>query len=207
MENSNKCPKCGERYFHGSTQCPQCDFTEQPAKPNDFSWGRVFVGFCIILPLMVGAVSLMPKSSSSADDAKTEAGYQAMATQAPPPPPAPPTITDYPPPSASYSPPTSSDTSEYPDPDTDLKLIKKGSSRSEYGNLSITGKIKNTSDYDYDYVEVDINLYDKHGDQCGDTMTNTTHLEAGRTWAFSAMVLEEATDTYRVVKITGTPAR
>ncbi|BBF42020.1 hypothetical protein lbkm_0702 [Lachnospiraceae bacterium KM106-2] len=66
-----------------------------------------------------------------------------------------------------------------------------------------TGKVKNNTDRTYSYVQVEINLYDKSGNQVGSTLDNVTNLEAGSTWKFKAPILEQNVDNFKVKNVTG----
>lgn len=72
-----------------------------------------------------------------------------------------------------------------------LELVESSSERGEYGNLYITGTVKNNTNKTYSYAQVTFNLYDDSGAQVGSTMANTNNLEAGGIWKFKAVVIEE----------------
>lgn len=82
-----------------------------------------------------------------------------------------------------------------------LELVESSSERNEYGNLFITGTIKNHSNKTYIYVQVTFNLYDDSGAQVGTTMANTNNLEAGGTWKFKALVSEDNATKYKFTGI------
>jgi len=71
----------------------------------------------------------------------------------------------------------------------------------ENGIGYISGKIKNNTDEQLSYLEVDINLYDKDGVQVGDTMDIVQNLGARGTWEFKAPVLEGNVAKYEIVSI------
>lgn len=85
----------------------------------------------------------------------------------------------------------------------DLELIDSGSKRDEFGNLYITGTIKNNTNKQYKYVQVEINLYDGDGAQIGSTLANTNNLEPGGTWKFKAVALEDGAKSYKIKDVTG----
>ncbi len=58
-----------------------------------------------------------------------------------------------------------------------------------YGIGKIVGTLKNTTNREYGYVQIEFNLYDSGGNQVGSTLANVNNLEAGRTWKFEAPVL------------------
>jgi hypothetical protein len=67
------------------------------------------------------------------------------------------------------------------------------------------GTAVNQSGRDLSYVQITFRLADDAGDQVGTTMTNTTHLKAGATWKWSAMVLEERATKVQVADVTALP--
>jgi hypothetical protein len=85
----------------------------------------------------------------------------------------------------------------------DLELIKHGSERGEFGNLYITGTIKNNTNKQYKYVQVEVNLYDDDGAQIGSTLANTNNLEPRGMWKFKAVAMEDNAASYRIKDITG----
>lgn len=67
----------------------------------------------------------------------------------------------------------------------------------------IMGVVKNNTSKKYDYVEVDINLYDGNNNQVGNTMTNVTNLEPGGRWKFKAVVMKDNVSEYSIQKVVG----
>lgn len=65
----------------------------------------------------------------------------------------------------------------------------------------IIGTIKNNSNSSYRYVEVDINLLDKEGNQVGSTLTNIENLEGFKNWKFKAVVIEENVSSFKIINI------
>ncbi len=64
-----------------------------------------------------------------------------------------------------------------------------------YGIGKIVGTLKNTTNREYAYIQIEFNLYDSGGNQVGSTLANINNLEPGRTWKFEAPVLTgEATE-------------
>lgn len=66
----------------------------------------------------------------------------------------------------------------------------------------ITGTIKNNTNKEYSYVQVEINLYDESGNLINSTLDNINNLEANGTWKFKAMATSEFS-TYKIKDITG----
>ncbi len=67
----------------------------------------------------------------------------------------------------------------------------------------ITGKVKNNSGKDVSYVQIEINLYDKDGNQIGSTLDNVNNLEKDGVWSFKAIMLEDNAASYKIKDITG----
>lgn len=64
-----------------------------------------------------------------------------------------------------------------------------------YGLGKIVGTLRNTTNREYGYVQIEFNLYDGAGNQVGSTLANVNNLEPGRSWRFEAPVLTgEATE-------------
>jgi len=82
-----------------------------------------------------------------------------------------------------------------------LEVIEH-STESDSFTTYIVGKVKNNTDKQYTYVQVELNLYDAEGSQVGSTIDNTNNLEPGGTWKFKAAALEEFT-SYKIKDITG----
>lgn len=64
----------------------------------------------------------------------------------------------------------------------------------EYDLLKFNGTIKNNTDKDLEYVEINIVLYDKDNAQIGTALDNTNNLKAGGTWKFEAITLDNVTE-------------
>ncbi len=85
----------------------------------------------------------------------------------------------------------------------DLELLEHSFVDGEYYSY-ISGRIKNNSDNDYGYVQVQINLYDSEGTLLDSTLDNINNLRSGETWAFEAIVISpENVDSYRIESISG----
>jgi len=67
----------------------------------------------------------------------------------------------------------------------------------------VVGTVKNNTDKEYSYVQVEINLYDDSGAQVGSTLDNTNNLEPGGTWKFKAVIMEDNATKYRIKDISG----
>ena len=61
-------------------------------------------------------------------------------------------------------------------------------------DVRVEGIVENQSDEMLSYVEVRVRVYDEDGNQLDRYFTNTSDLDAGQTWAFEVMILEDADD-------------
>ena len=76
----------------------------------------------------------------------------------------------------------------------------------EYGALYyIEGYVKNNSDKDYEYVQIEFTAYDSEGNTLGSCYDNTSSLEADGRWKFKASCVDETDKiaSYKVKEITG----
>lgn len=58
-------------------------------------------------------------------------------------------------------------------------------------SAKITGTLTNNTDKDYDYIQIEYNLYDADGAQIGTAFANTNNLKAGGVWKFEALCTVE----------------
>lgn len=100
---------------------------------------------------------------------------------------------------ASTSTTSNANTSSNPD----LELLNAEAQEGKYGNKMIVGSVKNNTNKEYTYVQVEINLYDDTDAQVGSTLANANNLEPGATWKFEAPILEENATKFKVKDITG----
>lgn len=87
-------------------------------------------------------------------------------------------------------------------PREDLEVLNVKGINEDYVSYA-SGTIRNNTDRTYDYVQVEINIYDLHGNQTGSTMANCNNLEPHRKWKFKAVVLERGRYTFEVKNVTG----
>lgn len=83
----------------------------------------------------------------------------------------------------------------------DLEITEHSVLQEEY-SAYIVGKVKNNTNKQYGYVQVEVNLYDADGDQVGSAIDNTNNLEPGGTWKFKAIAFEEF-DSYKIKDVSG----
>lgn len=68
----------------------------------------------------------------------------------------------------------------------DLQLIESHTESDSFARYVI-GTVKNNTDHQYKYVQVEINLYDSSGAQVDSTLANANNLEPKGTWKFKSM--------------------
>ena len=76
----------------------------------------------------------------------------------------------------------------------------------EYGALYyIEGYVKNNSDKNYEYVQIEFTAYDSEGNTLGSCYDNTSSLEADGRWKFKASCVDETDKiaSYKLKEITG----
>lgn len=83
-----------------------------------------------------------------------------------------------------------------------LEVIESKSENDKYSRY-VVGTVKNNTNKEYGYVQVEINLYDESGAQVGSTLANANNLEAGGTWKFKAPILEESAKTFKIKDVNG----
>lgn len=66
---------------------------------------------------------------------------------------------------------------------SDLQLVTKNGFRTNEG-IVIKGRVKNTTDKDYHFVEISFNVYDKENKKIAVVRSTTDSLDGGRTWNF-----------------------
>ena len=76
-------------------------------------------------------------------------------------------------------------------PGEDFTIVEWGWATAEYGNRVIRGTVRNNTNREYGYVQVEFNLYDSQDVQVGSTFANVNNIEPHSTWRFEAMVMED----------------
>lgn len=61
------------------------------------------------------------------------------------------------------------------------------------GSIYVTGILKNNTDRDKGYVQIEIPIYDESGNKLGTAFDNINDLKAGGTWKFKAIFLDSLT--------------
>lgn len=84
-----------------------------------------------------------------------------------------------------------------------LELLGYDWKRGEYGNRYIVGSVRNNTNKQYSYVQVEFNLYDESGAQVGSAMTNVNNLEPSGIWKFEAVVMEDSATKAKFKDVTG----
>lgn len=88
----------------------------------------------------------------------------------------------------------SSDTKQEEKKTEDLTVEGEITSSIEYDTPKFNGTIKNNTDQELDYAEINITIYDKDGAQIGTALDNTNNLKAGGTWKFEAISLDNISE-------------
>lgn len=86
---------------------------------------------------------------------------------------------------------------------SDLELIDYKIIKGEWGSKTISGTVKNKSQNEYGYAQIEFNLYDKDGNQIGSSMDNINNLEPNGSWKFNAIIMEEGVKDVKFKGITG----
>ena len=86
----------------------------------------------------------------------------------------------------------------------DTRSVQWGRDDSGFGSY-ITGKVTNDSGDSLDYAEITYKELDEEGNQIGTARDNITHLDAGATWKFKCMVLEDGTKHVHLDELKSTP--
>ncbi|MBP5092790.1 MAG: hypothetical protein J6332_01935 [Abditibacteriota bacterium] len=87
----------------------------------------------------------------------------------------------------------------------DLSLDEHKAYIDEFGYAYIEGAVKNNTNENYPYAEIEFNFYDDDDAFVGKAIDNTTDLEAGGTWEFKAVSLGDvrSADKYALVILRG----
>lgn len=86
---------------------------------------------------------------------------------------------------------------------TNLEVTEDHPCDMGYGAMGVCGSVKNNSDHNIGYAQVEINLYNKKGELVGSTMDNINNIEANSVWKFKAPIIEENVATYKIKNVTG----
>jgi hypothetical protein len=84
-----------------------------------------------------------------------------------------------------------------------LELLDYKSVVGEFGNQTIKGRVRNNTDREYSYAQIEFNLYNKSNNQVGSALANINNLEPGGIWAFEAAMLQDDVATYKFKELTG----
>lgn len=69
-------------------------------------------------------------------------------------------------------------------------------------SVHITGKVKNNSNSNLNYVEIRFSLYDEQGNMVGSALANEFNLDANGTWSFDAIGISETqVDSYKCTEL------
>ena len=82
-----------------------------------------------------------------------------------------------------------------------MQLLEHDFCNDEFGLRAICGIIKNNTDKEKTYAQIEINIYDQDGSQIGSTMDNINNLEPNGKWKFQAVILEDNVKSYKIKDI------
>jgi uncharacterized protein YceK len=79
---------------------------------------------------------------------------------------------------------------------SDLQILEHHLTKSQYGNIIVSGTAKNIGPSRLSYGSVEVKFYDSNGNMIGNGIANFNNLDPGETWKFNAMYL--GTDVKKV---------
>ena len=103
-------------------------------------------------------------------------------------------------PQSSEAPPSAPAAQQQPERKPDLEILEVSSEADQYSRY-VVGKLRNNTDRTFNYVQVEINLYDGEGNVVGTTFDNVTNLEPGQTWKFKAVILDDSVKRFKIADI------
>lgn len=200
------CIQCGEQISAGTNYCPHCgadqtldsaDGKSEPEAPANSEQGLrhsfpgvsrqnstrrnvlVGTGYAVLGLGIVGALS--GSGGDTGNDGASSGGGESD--------PSTPTPEQYP-------------DAWYFDPSTEIVLRDVEGFVGEF-STEITGEATNTSDRDYEYVQLGFALFDSTDAKVGDALANTSGLSAGQRWRFEAIGTQtENVDTFDIEDVT-----
>lgn len=84
-----------------------------------------------------------------------------------------------------------------------LSVLSWDFENGSYGTQYITGTVRNNSNDRISYAQIEFALYDKSGAQVGTALDNIAQLDAGGTWKFKAVILEQGVAEAKLVGVRG----
>lgn len=84
-----------------------------------------------------------------------------------------------------------------------LEVLEHKIAPDEFGGKDIVGTIRNNTNKNYSYAQVDINLYDNNGTLLDSTMANINNLEPHGLWKFKAPIIEDNVASYKIKEVSG----
>lgn len=89
------------------------------------------------------------------------------------------------------------------DPSEDLDILTYKQTSDGYFQY-IEGAIKNNSDYNFIYAQVDISLYDRNGYVVETTFDNVNNIAPGEVWHFKAMIFDGSNaSSFKIKDVSG----
>jgi hypothetical protein len=83
-----------------------------------------------------------------------------------------------------------------------LKNAPKPVVKKDEYNYTVTYTFKNNSNIKFDYIELDLNVYDKNGTKLDTNMTNITDVKPGQTFKMSVDLYQDGADHFDINTLT-----
>lgn len=169
------CKSCGKSLDKTAKVCPECGRDQR----SWFSRHKILT-FILVLFILGGIGSFLPDSDPPIDSQSSAIGSDSNVSE------------------NSTTPEASSPKATTPS----LELISHETQSDQFSRY-VVGQIKNNSNKKMSYAQIEINLYDDNGNQVGSALDNINNLEAGGTWNFKAIILEDSCTKYKIADISG----
>jgi hypothetical protein len=79
--------------------------------------------------------------------------------------------------------------------------VLSSSMKTENNIRYVTGRIQNNTDKTFNYVQVEINLYDLNDNFIGSTLDNVNNFEPSTVWYFKALAIDDKAKKYKIMNI------
>lgn len=88
-----------------------------------------------------------------------------------------------------------------------LKNAPKPVVKKDEFTYNVTYTFTNKSKFDFDYIELDLNVYDKDNVKLDTNMTNITDVKAGQTFKMTVDLYQDGADHFDVNALTNSPLK
>ncbi len=85
----------------------------------------------------------------------------------------------------------------------DVELVDYEIESRTFGTRYIVGTVKNNSNHEYSYLQIEFNLYDSNGVLVGNALDSIDNLKPNEIWRFEALIFEDEATRVEVEDITG----